>query len=76
MEEVAWPAQSPELNALKTLGMSWNTESEPGPITQSKCLTSLVLLCLNGNESLQPCSNILKAFPEDWTQQDEEVSSL
>lgn len=33
--------KSPELNALKTFGMSWNTEFEPGPITQCECLTSL-----------------------------------
>ena len=36
-----------------TCGMKWNTDSEPGLIPQSQWLTSLMLLCLNGRNSLQ-----------------------
>uniref|UniRef100_A0A4W5MN69 Diacylglycerol kinase n=1 Tax=Hucho hucho TaxID=62062 RepID=A0A4W5MN69_9TELE len=41
-----------------TFGMNWNADCEPGLIAQYQCLTSLMLLWLNGNKSPQQCSNI------------------
>ena len=50
-----------------TFGINWNADGEPGLIAQHQCLTSLMLLWLNGSKSQQQCSNIQwKAFPEQW----------
>ena len=58
VEELDWPAQSPDLNP---------TDCEPGLIAQHQCPTSLMLLWLNGSKSPQQCSNIQwKDFPEEW----------
>ena len=53
--------------ASNTFGMNWNADCEPGLIAQHQCLTSLMLLWLNGSKSPQQCSNISwKAFLEEW----------
>uniref|UniRef100_A0A0E9WIN6 Uncharacterized protein n=1 Tax=Anguilla anguilla TaxID=7936 RepID=A0A0E9WIN6_ANGAN len=47
--------------------MNWNINGKPGLITQHQCPASLMLLWLNGSESMQPCSKLYwKAFPEEW----------
>lgn len=46
-------AQSPDLNTSDTFGMNWTTHSEPDMISQHQYWTSLMLLWLNGSESLQ-----------------------
>jgi hypothetical protein len=48
------------LNSIpsNTFGMNWNGDCEPGLIAQHQCLTSLMLLWLNGSKSPQQCSNI------------------
>ncbi len=48
-----------------TLGMNWNANCEPGLITQHQCWISLMLLWLNGSQSLQPGSKIWWK-PEEW----------
>lgn len=60
------PAKSFDWTSLNTFGMNWNAEHVPDPIGQNQSLTSLMLFCLNGSKSLQPCSSIQwKAFPEE-----------
>ena len=44
VEELDWPAQSPDLNPSNTFGMNWNADSEPGLIAQHQCPTSLMLV--------------------------------
>jgi hypothetical protein len=40
----------------KTFGMNWNADCEPGLIAQHQCLTSQMLLWLNGSRSNVPTS--------------------
>ena len=50
-----------------TFGMNWNADCEPDLIAQYQCLTSLMIVWLNGSKSPEQCSNISwKAFPEEW----------
>jgi hypothetical protein len=38
VEELDWPAQSPDLNPIETpFGMNWNADCEPGLIAQHQC---------------------------------------
>lgn len=40
VEELDWPAPSPDPHLIDTFGMSWNRECEPGLLIQYQCLTS------------------------------------
>jgi hypothetical protein len=54
VEELDWPAQSPDLNSTSnTFGRNWNTVCEPGLTAQHQCPTSLIFLWLNGSTFLQ-----------------------
>ena len=55
VEELDWPAQSTDLNPIEHF---WYAECEPGLIAKHQCPTSLMLLWLNGSQSLQQCSKI------------------
>ena len=43
-----------------TFRMNWNADCEPGLITQHQCLTSLMLLWLNGSKVCTQCSTFQK----------------
>ena len=53
VEELDWPAQSLTSTPSNTFGMNWNAGCEPDIIAQHQCLTSLMLLWLNGSKSPQ-----------------------
>ena len=63
IEELDWPAQSPDLIPTE---LSWNVDCKPGLLIQYQCLTSQVLFRLNGYKFLQTHSKIVcKAFSEE-----------
>ena len=60
VEELHWPAQSPDLNPIKPLWdeLEPRLRASPNHPTVLISPTSLMLLWLNGSKSLQQCSNI------------------
>jgi hypothetical protein len=53
VEELDWPAQSPELNPIESERRLRAMPNRPTSVP-----TSLMILWLNGSKSLQQCSNI------------------